>query len=368
MTVGPGIDAAGLRVPQNAAMHAWLDHDEVLATASLVVGHGGHSTAMRALSFGVPQVVMPANPMIDQKGVGAALERVGAGMLLRKHAGLKRIRAAIQRMLNDSSSAMRPTGSGHRSGSATAARWPPTPSCEFVRTRSSSDPRLCCRAVRRPSRSAAAPCQRFGGNAGQAAELEVHCVGLGQPPLVQLRRRSARMHCCGKAASSAANSSAFSASFTGRHDAIGQAHRQGLGGVDAAAGEDHVHRAAVADQPRQPNRAAVDQRDAPASAEDAHGRVLLHHPQVAPQRQFQAAGHRVPADSGDHRFGQHHPARAHRPWPRAMGGVDVGGTERLEIGTGTEGSVVTPQHRDRRGLVACRTRRRRRTVRRRPGH
>ena len=84
-------------------MHAWLDHDEVLASASLVVGHGGHSTAMRALSFGVPQIVMPANPMIDQKGVGAALERVGAGILLRKHAGPKRIRAAIQSILNDSS-------------------------------------------------------------------------------------------------------------------------------------------------------------------------------------------------------------------------------------------------------------------------
>jgi MGT family glycosyltransferase len=99
VTVGPGIDAAGLRVPENATMHAWLDHDEVLSTASLVVGHGGHSTAMRALSFGVPQVVMPANPMIDQKGVGAALQRAGAGILLPKHARPKRIRAAIQAVL-----------------------------------------------------------------------------------------------------------------------------------------------------------------------------------------------------------------------------------------------------------------------------
>lgn len=102
VTVGPGIDAAGLRVPQNAAMHDWLDHDEVLSTTSLVVGHGGHSTAMRALSFGVPQIVMPANPMIDQKGVGAALERVGAGILLSKHARPKRIRAAVETVLGDS--------------------------------------------------------------------------------------------------------------------------------------------------------------------------------------------------------------------------------------------------------------------------
>jgi UDP:flavonoid glycosyltransferase YjiC (YdhE family) len=101
VTVGPGIEASGLRIPRNAMMHAWLDHDEVLSTASLVVGHGGHSTAMRALSFGVPQVVMPANPMIDQKGVGAALQRAGAGILLPKHARPKRIRAAIETVLND---------------------------------------------------------------------------------------------------------------------------------------------------------------------------------------------------------------------------------------------------------------------------
>lgn len=101
VTVGPSIDASGLRVPQNATLHAWLDHDEVLPTTSLVVGHGGHSTAMRALSFGVPLLVMPANPMIDQKRVGAAIERAGAGVLLPKHAGSKRIRAAIERVLDD---------------------------------------------------------------------------------------------------------------------------------------------------------------------------------------------------------------------------------------------------------------------------
>jgi len=103
VTVGPAIDASGLRVPKNASMHAWLDHDEVLATTSLVVGHGGHSTAMRALAFGVPQIVMPANPMIDQKGVGASLERVGAGILLPKHAKPQRIRSAIETVLHDSS-------------------------------------------------------------------------------------------------------------------------------------------------------------------------------------------------------------------------------------------------------------------------
>jgi UDP:flavonoid glycosyltransferase YjiC (YdhE family) len=101
VTVGPAIESSGLRVPANSSLHAWLNHDEVLATASLVVGHGGHSTAMRALSFGVPQVIMPANTLIDQRRVGAAIQNLGAGILLRKHAGVRRIRAAISTVLQD---------------------------------------------------------------------------------------------------------------------------------------------------------------------------------------------------------------------------------------------------------------------------
>jgi UDP:flavonoid glycosyltransferase YjiC (YdhE family) len=101
VTVGPGIDASGLRVPQNAAMHDWLDHDEVLGTTSLVVGHGGHSTAMRALSFGVPQIVMPANPMIDQKGRRSGTRARRRGPLLPKHARPRRIRTAIETVLGD---------------------------------------------------------------------------------------------------------------------------------------------------------------------------------------------------------------------------------------------------------------------------
>lgn len=101
VTLGPSIDARGLTVPSNVEMHEWLDHDEVLAAASLVIGHGGHSTSMRALSFGVPQIVMPANPFIDQKRVGAALADAGAGLLLPKKARPDRIREAVERILGD---------------------------------------------------------------------------------------------------------------------------------------------------------------------------------------------------------------------------------------------------------------------------
>ncbi len=103
VTVGPSIDTSRTRVPDNATLHGWLDHDEVLAEASLVVGHGGHSTAMRALSFSVPQVILPANPLIDQKLVGAVLQSRGAGLALPKHASPHRIRRATEAVLQGDS-------------------------------------------------------------------------------------------------------------------------------------------------------------------------------------------------------------------------------------------------------------------------
>ena len=128
VTVGPAIDASGLRVPPNASMHAWLDHDEVLATASLVVGHGGHSTTMRALSFGVPVVVMPANTLIDQKWVGTAVQNTGAGVRLRKHASVRRIRQAVSTVLSDPGYRNAAGRLGDRSVGATAPKWLRTPS------------------------------------------------------------------------------------------------------------------------------------------------------------------------------------------------------------------------------------------------
>jgi hypothetical protein len=82
-------------------------------------------------------------------------------------------------------------------------------------------------------------------------------------------------------------------------------------------------RMAHADQPRQAHRAAVDQRHAEAAAVDAEVRVLLHHAQVAPERQLHAAGHRGAADGGDHRLGQQQARRPHRAGGCASSGFEV---------------------------------------------
>jgi hypothetical protein len=51
-TTGGIVDAAELRVLDNAVAVEFADHDALLARASLVVGHGGHGTTMRALRAG----------------------------------------------------------------------------------------------------------------------------------------------------------------------------------------------------------------------------------------------------------------------------------------------------------------------------
>ena len=123
-----------------------------------------------------------------------------------------------------------------------------------------------------------------------------------RPP--RTRSRSCRRHVCGSRASSCASASAAARAVPGGHDAVGEPDRQRLGGADRAAVRIKVHRAADADEARQPDGAAVDQRHAPAPAEDAEDRRLLGDAQVAPERELEPACHRVPGDGRDHRLAE----------------------------------------------------------------
>ena len=80
LTTGPPVDPSELTAPANAEVHAFLPHDEVMATCSAVIGHGGHSTTVRALAHDLPLVIMPIHPMLDQPMVGKAVETAGAGV------------------------------------------------------------------------------------------------------------------------------------------------------------------------------------------------------------------------------------------------------------------------------------------------
>src|SRR5206468_995614 len=71
--------------------------------------------------------------------------------------------------------------------------------------------------------------------------------------------------------------------------AVREPHAERLLARHTPPGEDHVHRLAVADEPRQAHRAEVDQRHAPAPAEDAEDGVRGRDAEVAPERQLEPA-------------------------------------------------------------------------------
>lgn len=95
------VETSTLRLPPNVDAAAWIDHDAVLPTASLLVGHGGHGTTVRALAAGVPVLALPVNPLGDQPGIARALVRLGVGARLPRSASAARIRREIERILSD---------------------------------------------------------------------------------------------------------------------------------------------------------------------------------------------------------------------------------------------------------------------------
>jgi UDP:flavonoid glycosyltransferase YjiC (YdhE family) len=101
VTTGPSVEPADLRAPANAEVHQYVPHEQLMPTASLVIGHGGHATTMQALAHGLPLLVMPMNPIFDQPAIGRAITEHGAGLTLGKKATVAEIRSAVERLLED---------------------------------------------------------------------------------------------------------------------------------------------------------------------------------------------------------------------------------------------------------------------------
>jgi UDP:flavonoid glycosyltransferase YjiC (YdhE family) len=101
VTAGRAVDPASLRAPENASIRGFVDHAELLPEASLVVGHGGQATTVRALAHGVPVLVIPMHPMLDQPMIGRAVAAAGVGFTLPKRANTGAIRAAAAHLLRD---------------------------------------------------------------------------------------------------------------------------------------------------------------------------------------------------------------------------------------------------------------------------
>jgi UDP:flavonoid glycosyltransferase YjiC (YdhE family) len=69
-----------LPLPANARVESYVPHAEVLPRACLLVSHAGHGVVLKALSYGVPMVLVPWGR--DQLGVAARAEALGVAKVI----------------------------------------------------------------------------------------------------------------------------------------------------------------------------------------------------------------------------------------------------------------------------------------------
>jgi UDP:flavonoid glycosyltransferase YjiC (YdhE family) len=85
VTAGDSLDPTVLKAAANVLVFANADHNDLMRRVTLVVTNGGHGTMMRALTYGLPMVVIPGLAA-DQPVNAASLEAWGAGRALPKEA------------------------------------------------------------------------------------------------------------------------------------------------------------------------------------------------------------------------------------------------------------------------------------------
>lgn len=101
VTTGPVVDPHDLRPSANHEVHRYVPHDDLMPQMSLVIGHGGHATTMRALAHDVPLIVMPMHPLLDQRLVGRSVVDAGAGRMVKKKVSPGRLRPVVEELLGD---------------------------------------------------------------------------------------------------------------------------------------------------------------------------------------------------------------------------------------------------------------------------
>ncbi|WP_424628656.1 glycosyltransferase [Bradyrhizobium sp. SYSU BS000235] len=99
VTLGPALKDTSLRAPANVTFLPSAPHDLVMKEVTLVVTHGGHGTVSRALSHGLPLLVMPMGR--DQGDIAARVEACGAGLVLEPTATEADIAATIRRLIEE---------------------------------------------------------------------------------------------------------------------------------------------------------------------------------------------------------------------------------------------------------------------------
>ncbi|MGJ7541003.1 glycosyltransferase [Brevibacterium luteolum] len=126
VTTGDAAFTDALGGADNVEVRGWVDHAALLPEMDLLIGHGGHSTTLKALAHGIPVLVLPVNPVSDEAGIGDVLRARRLGMRVRPSARPRGLAAAITSLLTDS--AVRENAASHgrrlrglRPGAAVAA-------------------------------------------------------------------------------------------------------------------------------------------------------------------------------------------------------------------------------------------------------
>jgi UDP:flavonoid glycosyltransferase YjiC (YdhE family) len=114
-----------LTVPANAIVLDYAAHDPIMRRAALVVTHGGHGTAMRALRHGVPMILIPGLAG-DQPFVAAAMQEFGVGLALPGDPALRRSGSPCRKSWRCRRSGKMPASDPQRSPASTARSTPPT--------------------------------------------------------------------------------------------------------------------------------------------------------------------------------------------------------------------------------------------------
>lgn len=100
LTTGPAIAPTSIQAPKNVTVHRYLPHKEVMPDCVAVLGHGGHATTMLALAHGLPLVIAPMHPMLDQRMVGQVVQDAGAGLLIKPSASAAEIASALESVVH----------------------------------------------------------------------------------------------------------------------------------------------------------------------------------------------------------------------------------------------------------------------------
>lgn len=95
------IQLAQETLPVNVELRGRVPHEQIMPRADLVIGHGGHSTTLKALAHGIPVLVLPLDTSSDQPLIGSIIERNRLGRTLPANTRPETIGEAIEGILTD---------------------------------------------------------------------------------------------------------------------------------------------------------------------------------------------------------------------------------------------------------------------------